>query len=265
MKILATGGALGAEIFGVDCSKPLEAAAVLRLKQAVLDHLVLIFRDQDLTDEEQVSFSRYFGDPKPHVREQAERPVQEIFIVSNVIENGRPLGALGYGELTFHSDLSYLRNPGSISIVYAVEVPREGGDTQWANGYAAYDALEAELRDRVLPLRAIHRHGEEKQNPPIPASHPVIRTHPDTGRRATYVSPQFTRRIEGVSEEEGGELLGRLLAHVTRPEFVWTHKWRARDLVLWDNRPTMHRREAFDPRERRTLRRTQMFGEVPFL
>jgi taurine dioxygenase len=265
MKILPTGGALGAEIVGVDCSKPLEKDVVLRLKQAVLDHLVLVFRDQDLGEEEQVSFSRYFGDPKPHVREQPERAVEEIFIVSNVIENGRSIGALGYGELTFHSDLSYLQHPGSISIVYAVEVPREGGDTQWANGYAAYDGLPADLRERVLPLRAVHRHGEENQNPELPASHPVIRTHPDTVRRTTYVSPQFTRYIEGVSEAESRELLERLFAHVIRPEFVWTHKWRARDLVLWDNRPTMHRREAFDPRERRTLKRTQMFGEVPFL
>jgi taurine dioxygenase len=265
MKIVPTGGALGAEVVGLDCSKPLEDGVVVRLKEALLEHLVLVFRDQDLTDEGQVRFSRHFGDPKPHVREQPDRPVQEIFIVSNVVENGRPLGALGYGELTFHSDLSYLRNPGSISIVYAVEVPRQGGDTHWANGYAAYETLPAELRERVLPLRAVHRHGEEKQNPEVPQSHPVIRTHPETGRRATYVSPQFTRYIEGVPEEESRELLSRLFAHVTRPELVWTHKWRAFDLVLWDNRPTMHRRDGFDPRERRTLKRTQMFGEVPFL
>jgi taurine dioxygenase len=265
MEILPTGGALGAEIAGVDCSRPLADSVVRGLRQAVLDHLVLLFRDQHLTDEEQVRFSGYFGDPKPHVREQPDREVEEIFVVSNVVENGRPLGALGYGELTFHSDLSYLERPGSISIVYAVEVPREGGDTQWANGYAAYEALPGDLRARVLPLRAVHRHGEEQQNPEVPASHPVIRTHPETGRRATYVSPQFTRYIEGVPEDESRELLGRLFAHVTRPEFVWTHKWRPADVVLWDNRPTMHRRDAFDPRERRTLKRTQMFGEVPFL
>ncbi|MGH9324710.1 MAG: TauD/TfdA dioxygenase family protein [Vicinamibacteria bacterium] len=265
MEIFPTGGALGAEVKGVDVSRPLDDATVRALQRAALDHLLLLFRDQKLSDEGQVRFSRYFGDPRPHVREQSEREVQEIFVVSNVVVDGKPIGALGYGELTFHSDLSYLQRPGSFSIVYAVEVPASGGDTQWANAYTAYDALPEALRDRVLPLTAIHRHGEEKQNPEVPASHPVVRTHPGTGRRALFVSPQFTRRIEGVSEEESAALLEALFTHLARPQFVWTHKWRAGDLVLWDNRCTLHRREPFDERERRILKRTQMFGEVPYL
>lgn len=265
MDILPTGGALGAEVRGIDVSRPLDEAGVEALRAALIEYLLLIFRGQTLTDEQQVRFSRYFGDPRPHVRAQAERPVEEVFVVSNVVRDGKPIGALGNAELTFHSDLSYLPRPGSISIVYAVEVPKMGGDTQWANAYAAYEALSDEMKRRILPLRAVHRHGEEEQNPDEPAVHPVVRTHPETRRRATFVSPQFTRKILGLPEEEGRELLAKLLAHVTRSDFVWTHRWRAGDVVVWDNRCTMHRREPFDARERRILKRTQMFGEEPFL
>jgi taurine dioxygenase len=265
MEIIGTGGPLGAEIRGVDVATPLAPAIVTALKKAVIDHLVLVFRDQELTEAEQVRFSRHFGEPAPHVRSQPEGSLPEIFVVSNVSENGEPIGALGSGELTFHSDLSYLPRPGAISIVYAVEVPRQGGDTQWANAYAAYDALPRELRKRALTLRAVHRHGEEQQNPEVPAVHPVVRTHPETKRRAMYVSPQFTRSIEGLPREESDALLDALLRHVTKPEFVWTHKWRPGDVVVWDNRCTMHRREPFDASERRILKRTQMFGDAPFL
>lgn len=267
MQIIPTGGALGAEIRGVDVGRPLSPETVAALRSAVLDHLLLIFRDQRLTEEEQVRFSRYFGRPEPHVRKRPEKDASlpEIFVVSNVRENGKTVGALGSGELTFHSDLSYMPRPGSFSVVYAVEVPRDGGDTQWANGYAAYDALSPDLRERVLGLRAVHRHGEDEQNPDPPASHPIVRTHPDTKRRAMYVSPQFTRYIEGMPREESDHLLDVLLRHVTRPEFVWTHQWRPGDVVVWDNRCTMHRREPFAETERRILKRTQMFGDAPFL
>jgi alpha-ketoglutarate-dependent taurine dioxygenase len=264
MEIVPSGSTLGAEIRGVDVSQPLDEATLEGLRAAIRDHLVVVFRDQELTDEEHLRFTRYFGEPKAHVREQRARRVPEIFVISNVLENGEPIGALGYGELTFHSDLSYLARPGSFSIARAIEVPERGGDTEWANCYAAYDALPDEVRERILPLTALHRHGEDAQNPEVPAVHPVVRTHPDTGRRALYVSPQFTRRIEGLPEPEGRALLDTLLAHVTRPEFVFTHKWRAGDVVLWDNRCTLHRREPFDERERRILRRTQIFGEEPY-
>lgn len=263
MEMVPTGSVLGAEIRGLDVSRPLDEAGIDGIRRAVREHLVVFFRGQELTEPEQVRFTRYFGEPRVHVREQRERAVPEIFVISNVVENGEPIGALGYGELTFHSDLSYLERPGSYSIVYAVEVPQRGGDTQWANAYAAYDALPEDLRARVVGLTAVHRHQEEKQNPRVPAVHPVVRTHPDSGRRALFVSPQFTRTIIGLPEDEGRDLLDRLLRHVTRPEFVWTHKWRAGDVVLWDNRCTLHRREPFDGRERRILKRTQIFGEVP--
>ena len=265
MDIVPTGGPLGAEVRHIDLRVPLTPDGAGAIREAILTHLVLFFRGQSLTEEEQVRFTRYFGPPAAHVRKSTSRALPEVFVISNVEENGRVLGALGNGELTFHSDLSYLSVPGSMSIVHALEVPAAGGDTQWANAYAAYDALDDVLRTKVLPLRAIHRHGEEAQNPEVPVSHPVIRTHPETGRRATYVSPQFTRSFVGLGAEEGDSLLRTMLAHVTRPEFVWTHKWRPGDLVVWDNRCTMHRREPFAASDRRVLKRTQIFGDPPFL
>ena len=265
MLIIPTGSVLGAEIRDVNFSRPLNADTAASLKRALLEHLVLFVRNQNLSETEQVRFSRHFGDPQPHVRKQPVAGLKEIFVVSNVSENDKPIGALGNGELTFHSDLSYLPKPGSVSIVHAIAVPNHGGDTQWSNAYAAYDALPNELKNRVVGLRAVHRHAEKEQNPNKPVSHPIVRTHPETGRRAMYVSPQFTRTIEGINKNEGDMLLATLLEHVTRSEFVWTHKWAVGDLVVWDNRCTMHRREPFEATEKRILKRTQMFGDVPFL
>ena len=260
-EIHVTGGPLGAWVTNIDLSKPLALPVVTALKQALLKHLVLFFREQYLTEEQQVDFTRNFGVPDVHVRPQPERSVKEIFIVSNVTAQGMPIGALGNGELTFHSDLSYLPNPGTISIVHAIEIPPAGGDTQWANCYAAYENLSKNLLSRIQGRRALHRHGEEAQNPAKWVWQPIIRVHPETGRQATYVSPQFTRAIEGLLQEDSQELLGALLTHVTDPRFIWTHHWWPGDVVVWDNRCTMHRREPFDNRHRRILRRTQIFGE----
>ena len=169
-----------------------------RLRRALLDHCVLVFRDQAISEEDQVRFTGYFGRPVEHVRRQPDRPVKEIFLISNIEESGQPIGALGHGELSFHSDLSYLRRPGTLSLLYAVEVPGSGGSTQWCNGYAAYEALDDHLKTRVHGLRAIHRHPVEGQNPPEPVDHPVVRTHPETGRRTLYVGPHLTRSIVGM-------------------------------------------------------------------
>ncbi|MBI2951574.1 TauD/TfdA family dioxygenase [bacterium] len=264
IQIIPTGGALGAEARGLDLRQPLSPGQVNRLRAAFLDHGVLFFRDQRISEEDQVRFSRYFGDPAPHVREQPDRPIQEIFIISNVEENGKPIGALGNDEINFHSDLSYMPRPGSISMLYAVEVPESGGDTMWANCCAAYEALDEGLKGRIAGLRAIHKHPRPQQNPPIPASHPVVRTHPETGRKVLYVSPHLTSHIEGASPQEDRELLDRLIAHATQPRFVWAHKWRVGDLLMWDNRCTMHRRESFDNAQRRIMKRTQMFGDEPY-
>ena len=264
MQIIPTGGALGVEVRGLDLRNPLSSETVNRLRAAFLDHGVLFLRNQQLSEAEQVRFSRYFGNPVPHVREQPDRPIPEIFIISNVEENGKPIGALGNEEIRFHSDLSYMPRPGSISMLYAVEIPETGGDTMWANLYSAYETLDEQTKTQIAKLRAIHQHPRPQQNPPVPASHPVVCTHPETGRRVLYASPHLTSHIEDIGAEEGRALLDRLIAHATQPRFVWTHHWRVGDLLMWDNRCTMHRRESFDNNQRRIMKRTQMFGDEPY-
>ena len=170
LEIIPTDAVLGAEVCGLELSVDLLPDVVQTLEDAFLEYSVLIFRGQQLSQAEQVRFTNYFGKPVPHVREQPDQEVPEIFVISNVNEGGTSMGALGNCELPFHSDLSYMPEPGTISILYAVEVPASGGDTSWASSYAAYDALSADLQDELSVLRAVHRHDREQQNPPEPAA-----------------------------------------------------------------------------------------------
>jgi len=264
MEVVPTGEALGAEIRGLDLANPLQPTQVDAVRQAMLDYAVVFFRDQQLSDEEQVRFTSYFGRPVPHVRKQRQRRVEEIFIISNVKENGEPIGALGHDEIGFHSDLSYLRQPGTLSVLYAVEIPKDGGNTQWCNCTAAYAALDDAMKNRLRGLHAVHRHYVEEQNPPETIDHPVVCTHPETGKKSLYVGPHLTKYIVGLSAEESRSLLDYLYTHLDQPRFVWTHRWRVGDLVFWDNRPTMHRRLSFPPEQRRIMKRTQIFNdEIP--
>jgi taurine dioxygenase len=262
-EVVPTGGALGASVRGLDLRRPLATGEVAELREAFLRHAVLLFPNQTVSEEDQVRFSRYFGEPVPHVREQPDRPIREIFLISNVTADGKPLGALGNDEIQFHSDLSYRDRPGSLSMLHAIEVPAAGGDTYWANLYSAYEALDPTLKERLTGLRAVHRHPREQQNPPEPASHPVVSTHPETGRKLLYVNPYFTKYIVGLEAAESRELLDRLLAAVTDPRWTWRHRWRVGDLVMWDNRCTMHRRDGFPNHLRRVMKRTQMFADPP--
>ena len=265
MQVVPTGGALGAEIKGLDLAQPLPPNVAQRVHRALLEHCVIFFRNQKISEGDQVDFTRYFGTPVEHVRKQLDRPIKEIFIVSNVEKDGKPIGALGNNDIGFHSDLSYLRQPGTISTLYAVELPRTGGATQWCNCYAAYEALDDELKAPLKGIRAVHRHSAESQNPPEPVDHPVVCTHPETGRKSLYVGPHLTRYIVGFSESESRKLLDSLFDHASQPHFVWTHNWQLGDLVVWDNRCTMHRRPPFPSTERRLMKRTQVFNDtIPY-
>ena len=262
VKVIPTGGALGAEIRGVDLSKPLPADAVASIRQALRQHCLIYFRKQRISERNQVDFTRHFGIPVEHVRKQMDRPIKEIFLISNLKKNGEPIGALSNEEIGFHSDLSYLPQPGTISTLYAVELPEGGGGaTQWCNGYAAYDALDDGLKARLRGLRAVHRHSVEAQNRPYPVSHPLACTHPETGRKALYLGPHLTKYVVGLESSESRRLLDLLFSHIALPRFVWTHHWQIDDLVIWDNRCTMHRRQGFPSRERRLLKRTQVFND----
>ncbi len=265
MTVVPTGYALGAEIRGVDLRFPLSEATAQQIRQALLDHMVIFFRDQQITEQQQVDFTRHFGQPIEHVREQKDRPIKEIFIISNVKANGEPIGALGNDEISYHSDLSYMQKPGTISTLYAVEVPSVGGQTSWVNCYAIYDALSPEMKTRLKGKRAVHRHYIESQNPKDPVDHPVVRRHSQTNKPCLFVGPHLTKYILGVSPQESESILKELDDIIHQPQFAYQHHWRVGDLLVWDNRATMHRREPFPATERRIMKRTQIFNdEIPY-
>ncbi len=278
MTVHPSGKALGAEIRLVDL-KNLSADAFESVHSAWLDNLVLRFRGQRLTDEDLIAFSRRFGslDWAP-VQETGRRFVEgypEIYVVSNVIENGVPIGSLGAGEAAWHTDMSYLEDPPKASMLYALEIPPGGGDTWFCNMYLAYEALPQALRQRLTGLQVKHdgtynsggyvRQGVTPIDDPVTSPgtyHPLVCTHPETGRRALYLGRRRNAYIAGLPLAESEELLDDLWSFATREVFTWGNEWQVGDLVLWDNRCTMHRREPFDPASRRVLHRTQIKGET---
>jgi taurine dioxygenase len=275
------GAPLGAEVVGLDLSRPLSAEDFGRLHRAHLDHHVLVFRDQHITPAEQVAFSRRFGQLQIHVLRNFQLTGHpEVLIVSNIRENGEPIG-LGDAGHFWHSDLSYKQTPSLGSMLHAQELPAEGGDTLFANQHTAWQALPDELKREVEGLQAEHwylaKYEELRQKNPFrpkltqaqidevrPVSHPVVRTHPETGRKALFVSEHFTTRILGVSEGRSRELLDTLFDHSTRAPHVYRHQWRPHDMVFWDNRSLMHLAAGCPDHLRRKLYRTTIEGDVPF-
>ena len=281
LTVHAIDAPLGAEVFGLDLTRPVPDAEFKRLHRAHLDHHVLVFRDQRITPQQQVDFSRRFGPLQIHVLRQfqlAEHP--EVLIVSNIMENGQPTG-LGDAGYYWHSDLSYKAQPSLGSMLHAQELPAEGGDTLFADQHLAYAALEPALRQAVDTLQAEHsylaKYEDLRQRNPFrpklseaqiaevaPVVHTVVRTHPETGRKALFVSEHFTTRIVGVPEHESRELLAELFAHSVKPEFVYRHAWKPHDLVFWDNRSLMHLAAGTPDHLRRKLFRTTIEGDRTF-
>ena len=260
IEIRPSGAALGAEVIGVNAARELPSDCVARIRKALLDHSVIVLRDQKLDGETQVEFTRYFGEPEIHVRPTAGSTVPGIFVVSNVREDGKLIGALGHDAIDYHSDLAFMPKPGTLSALYSIEIPETGGSTTWCSGYACYEALDSGIKARLDGLRATHRHPHEPNNPPEVINHPVVVRHPETGRRALYVTPSFTRSILGLPDDDGEALLQHLFDHIAQPRFSWTHDWRVGDLVMWDNRCTMHRRDPFPEESRRIMHRTQAYN-----
>lgn len=273
--------ALGAEVLGLDLARPLDTAGLARIHRAHLDHHVLVFRDTHITPARQVEFSRRFGELQIHVLRQFQLPAQpEVLVISNIRENGQPIG-LGDAGHYWHSDLSYKAVPSLGSMLHAQELPEEGGDTLFANQHLAWDTLPEELKREVEHLHAEHSYlaryeDLRKINPwrpaltqaqideVVPVRQPVVRTHPETGRRALFVSEHFTTRILGIPEARSRELLDALFAHSTRPEFIYRHQWKPHDMVFWDNRSLLHLAAGCPPDQRRRLYRTTIAGDVPF-
>ncbi|MGB5081728.1 MAG: TauD/TfdA family dioxygenase [Burkholderiales bacterium] len=275
IQVRRLGNALGAEVGGVDLSRPLAADTLAQVRRAWLDHQVLRFRDQSLSDPQLIAFSRQLGELDPPGPNPYGRPFlpehPEINVISNIRVDGAPIGGLGDGEAIWHADMTYVENPPMGAILYALEVPPSGGDTYWANMALAYDRLPADLKGKIEGRSAIHdatynsagdrRKGYEDVGDPRQAPgarHPLVRAHPETGRPCLFLGRRRNSYVLGLALEESEALLDALWAHATRPEFTFRQQWRAGDVLIWDNRCTLHRRDPFDAGARRLMHRTQL-------
>jgi taurine dioxygenase len=277
---------LGAEIRGIDLSRGVSDDEFRQIVDLFHEHEVIYFRNQDLTPEQHVALSRRFGELEHHVRQDCCRPGHpELFVVSNIIENGKPIGSQDAG-LFWHSDLCYLKEPSRGSLFYAREVPTDAqgnpkGDTMFASATAAYDALSADDKRLLEGVKAVNSYAkgyyrdrksgprkelteEQKQRTPD-VEHPLVRTHPYTGRKCLFLNEGYTSRVVGMDEKESDALLARLFEHCTRSEFVYRHQWRVGDFLMWDNCSTQHRAVIdYALPQRRRMERATLVGSAPF-
>ena len=274
-----SGAALSADVVGVDLSLPISDALYAQIRQAWNDHLVLRFRGQKLDDPQFLTFARLFGelDKAPvHAGKDVENPFPEITVMSNIKVNGKSIGNLGHYEAVWHSDMSYNESCPMGSLLYAIEVPPVGGNTGFANMYRAYDTLPPELKREIAGKGCRHdssrnsagelRKGFKEITDPREAPgaiHPIIRTHPETHKNSLFLGRRQSAYIIGMPLDESEDLLNRLWAHATQKAFEWYQVWQVGDLVMWDNRSAMHRRDEFDANTRRLMHRTQVKGGKP--
>jgi taurine dioxygenase len=269
--------ALGAEVSGITLNESIDAETLAEFKAAWAEHLVLRVRGQRMSDPQLLAFTRQLGPLDPPGPNPYGKPFLEDFpeinVISNVKVGGAPIGNLGDGEATWHCDMTYVDTPPRAAMLHALEVPPSGGDTFWANMYLAYETLPEPVRQRIATLRAVHdstynsagvmRKGMKEVTDPREAPgarHPLVILHPDTGRPALFLGRRRNAYVVGLSLEESDALLDELWAHATREDFTFKQVWRQDDLVLWDNRCTLHRRDSFDPDTRRVMHRTQIKG-----
>jgi taurine dioxygenase len=268
---------VGAEVNGVDLAH-LDDATFNAIAQAFDDFHGLLFRGQSLSPDDLVAFSRRFGDldhaPIMENGKTAVAGYPEIYIVSNIKgSDGKAIGSLGAGEAVWHTDMSYLENPPDISMLYALEVPPAGGNTSLCSMAAAYDELPAQLREKVAGLSIKHdgtynsggylRQGVREDSDPMTCEgqpHPIVCAHPRSGKPVLYLGRRRNSYVMGLGREESEDLLDALWEFATLPQYTYTHQWRVGDLLMWDNRATMHRREPFDASARRLMQRTQIKG-----
>ena len=288
-EIVQMVAALGAEVRGLDL-RMLDARSFAQLHQAWLEHLLLVFRGQSLNAEDLVRLVRFFGTPVTssnlHQRSLEERIANRLFnlppevtVVSNIKEDDKPVGILGDGEIVWHADFSFKERPTAARMLVALEIPprEEGGSTCFLNCYAAYDALPAETKKRIsgktikqanivdtaMKLRPGASLDEDIRTTPGP-SHPIISTHPETGCNMLFLGRWHGAYVNGCSLEESEALLNELWSHCTQPRFCYEHRWSVGDVVVWDNRATLHRREAFNSESRRVLYAAQVEGHRPY-
>lgn len=270
---------IGAEISDIDLSQPITQQQFADVIQALVKHSVLVFRNQDLPPAMHVDFASRFGRLVGHiVKRFSLNDYPEVTLISNVVNDaGENIGADRAG-MVWHSDMSYFERPMLGSMLYGVECPPQGADTEFASMFAAYDALPPSMRLQLEGRRGIHDYAwhyanylthrpaltaaEEAEAPPV--THPALRTHPVSGRKAVYLSEGLTRTIEGMEETAGREFVVEVSQFATQPQFVYRHQWQVGDLVFWDNRSSMHRATEFDNKYRRLMRRTTVEGDVPY-
>jgi len=290
MEVIPTGAALGAEVRGVNIRQPLDAATVRQLIDVWHQHLILIIREQPMTDDQHITFTSYFGEPEyPGITKLKNelgikapngieiRPDSPVVVVSNIKVDGKAIGSLGDGEAAWHTDSSYTETPFAGSFLHAHEIPPNGGgDTYFNNMYEVLESLPKELRQSIEGKTLLHpaTHSTNGQAKPgfenitdittAPgAKHPLIRTHVKTGRKALYLGRRINSYILGMDLGESEALLNALWAQMDQDRFAYRHRWRLGDLVVWDNRCAMHKRDAFDPTTRRRMHRTQTVGDRP--
>jgi taurine dioxygenase len=279
IEVVPLSGALGAEIRGLDLTRDIDDATFAVVEKAWHENLILLFREQALSEDDQVRFARRFGAlqgrPRPAAMraESGEVRHPEIMLVSNIRKDGKLIGSLPDGEMQFHSDMCYIETPAKGTFLYAIEIPSAGGDTLFLNTYKAYESLPADIKAKIDGAKALNvflygstsREGNKPDFSVHPNYvHPMVRTHPDTRRKALFINRLMTWSIEGMDEVESTTLLDRLFDHMEKPEFIYGHKWRVGDLLLWDNRCTLHARTDFSDQERRLLRRVVIQGDKPF-
>jgi len=264
--------ALGAEIIGVDLRDEIDDHVFAQIRDAWHQNLVILLRDQRLSEEDEVRFAEKFGPPAKIHTQQFVRGHPAVMLISNIREDGKPIGALPDGEMHFHTDQCHQERPAMASMLYAIEVPSVGGNTLFANGYLAYETLPDAIKRRIDGRKALNAYDYDTASTKrgtqlakgVPSYvHPVVRTHPATGRKALYVNRLMTVRIEGLPPEESDELLAFLFDHQERRDFIYEHVWRPGDLLMWDNRCALHARTDFSAAERRLMRRVTILGEKP--
>ena len=268
--------ARGAEIRGSDLREPLDGETGSALRAVWLENLVLVFRGQDLNEEDQARFAGYFGNPSPtqapDKRSAKHNPDSRVLLITNIREDGKPIGFLPDGELQFHSDSAFLDHPLMATVLYAVEIPTHGGNTLFANTYMAFASLQPEMKSRlenhkghnVYDFTTQIKTGKLNRTGLPHAVHPVIRIHPETGGKGIYVNRLMTEEIDKMAPEESQAVLSQLFETIERSEFIYEHVWQKGDLVIWDNRCAQHARRDFPADQRRLMRRIGIEGDAPF-
>jgi alpha-ketoglutarate-dependent taurine dioxygenase len=264
--------ALGAELIGLDLSAPMSDDLFDSVREAWHRYLVILIRDQHLTEDDQVRFAGRFGPVSMSTRGHFLSKNPAVMLISNIREDGKQIGALPDGEMHFHTDQCHQERPAMATMLYSIEVPSVGGNTLFANAYTAYETLPAAIKQKIDSRKALNAYDYDaastqrgtKLREGIPAYwHPIVRTHPATGRKALFVNRLMTVAIEGLSDDEGEDILNTLFDHQEQRTFVYEHVWRPNDVLLWDNRCTLHARTDFSDKERRLMRRVAIKGETP--